>query len=433
MSNPRDRATRARRVVIIFACTLAIITYVQRVAISQAAPLMREDLGLTKIQMGLVFSVFSWMYAVFEIPWGFAGDRWGARRVLTGVVAAWSFFTALTGWVWNLASLIAARGLFGVFQAGCFPNIARMYTGWLPTSERVRAQGIMWLSARWGGAFSPVLVVLLVDHVSWRRAFEIFGLAGIVWAVFFLWWFRDNPRDHPAVNRTELERLPPVDRVTLEHGKVDWRRFLSSKSVWLLWGQYMCLNFGWAFYITWLPTYLLEARGVELHKTAVLAALPLFFGGLGSISCGFVSAFLDRLTGSVKVTRRLLAGSGFTGAAVCFALSVHIQDPTWAMVALGVASFSNDLVMPTSWGTVMDVGGKLCGTLAGSMNMMGSFVAALAPTVVALILAGSGDNWEITFYVSAAIYFMGAYFWMALDPTKPIDAIQEEGRCGVGV
>jgi ACS family glucarate transporter-like MFS transporter len=173
MRNPRDRATRAHRVVIIFACTLAIITYVQRVAISQAAPLMQEDLGLTKVQMGLVFSIFFWMYAVFEIPWGFAGDRWGARRVLTGVAAAWSFFTAVTGGVWNLTSLIAARGLFGVFQAGCFPNIARMYTNWLPTSERVRAQGIMWLSARWGGAFAPVLVVFLVDHVSWRRAFEI--------------------------------------------------------------------------------------------------------------------------------------------------------------------------------------------------------------------------------------------------------------------
>jgi MFS family permease len=100
--------------------------------------------------------------------------------VLTGVAAAWSLFTVVTGGVWNLASLIAARGLFGVFQAGCFPNIARMYTSWLPTSERVRAQGIMWLSARWGGAFAPVLVMLLVDHVSWRRAFEIFGLAGIV-------------------------------------------------------------------------------------------------------------------------------------------------------------------------------------------------------------------------------------------------------------
>ena len=421
MANSRDRATRTRHVVILFAVALAVITYMQRVAISQAAPLMQEDLGLSKIQMGLVFSIFSWMYAVFEIPWGFAGDRWGARRVLTGVVAAWSFFTAATGWVWNLATLVCARGLFGVFQAGCFPNIARMYTNWLPTSERVRAQGIMWLSARWGGALAPLLVVLLLDYMTWRRAFEVFGLAGLVWAIFFFWWFRDNPRDHPAVNEAELERLPPSDHVTLEHGRVPWGRFLSSRTVWLLWGQYMCLNFGWAFYITWLPTYLYEARGVELHKTALLAALPLFFGGLGSLSCGFVSSTLERLTGNVKTTRRVLAGSGFTGAAICFALSVHIRDPLWAMVALGVASFANDLVMPTSWGTVMDVGGRLCGTLAGSMNMMGSFVAAAAPTAVALILTWSHGNWAITFYVSAAIYFMGTFFWLALDPTKPIE------------
>ena len=421
----RNKATRARHLVIVFAATLAIITYVQRVAISQAAPLMQQDLGLTKIQMGLVFSIFTWMYGVFEIPWGFAGDRWGSRRVLAGIVAAWSFFTAATGWVWNLVTLICARGLFGVFQAGCFPNIARMYVSWLPPSERVRAQGIMWLSARWGGAFAPLLVVALMDYVTWRRVFEVLALAGIVWAVIFLWWFRDNPRDHPAVNEAEREQLPASDRVTLEHGRLPWGKSLSSRAVWLLWGQYMCLNFGWQFYVTWLPTYLYEARGIELHKTALLAGLPLFFGGLGSLACGFVSSWLERFTGNVKVTRRLLAGSGFTGAAICFALSIHVKDPLWAMVALGVASFSNDLVMPTSWGTVMDVGGKLCGTLAGSMNMMGGFVAAAAPTVVALILAWSNDNWAITFYVSAGIYFLGTFFWLALDPTKPIELAQD--------
>jgi sugar phosphate permease len=261
--------------------------------------------------------------------------------------------------------------------------------------------------------------------MTWRRAFGVFGAAGMIWAIFFFWWFRDNPRDHPAVNEAELERLPPSDHVTLEHGRVPWGRFFSSKAVWLLWGQYMCLNFGWAFYITWLPTYLYEARGVDLKKTALLAAFPLFFGGLGSLSCGFVSSLFERLTGNVKVTRRLLAGSGFTGAAICFALSIHIRDPLWAMVALGAASFANDLVMPTSWGTVMDVGGKLCGTLAGSMNMAGGIIAAAAPTVVAGILLWSNENWAITFYVSAAIYFMGTFFWLALDPTKPIEPTED--------
>ena len=113
------------------------------------------------------------------------------------------------------------------------------------------------------------------------------------------------------------------------------------------------------------------------------------------------------------------------GAGACFALSVHIRDPIWAMVALGTASFANDLVMPTAWATCMAVGGKLSGTLAGSMNMMGAFVGAAAPTVVAAILWWSNENWAITFYVSAAIYCTGALFWLCLDPITPIDETEE--------
>ena len=398
MEHSNNRATSARYVVILFAVALAVVTYMQRHAIAQAAPAIQEDLGLTKIQMGLVFSAFGWMYALCEIPGGFAGDRWGARKVLTGIVVAWSFFTVATGWVWNLFSLILARGCFGTFQAGCFPNIARMFTDWLPTGERVRAQGIMWLAARWGGAFTPFLVVLFLNHLNWRLAFLAFGAIGFAWAGVFYWWFRDDPHKHPSVNQEERKLLAPVKNVSPEHGQIPWRKFLRSRTVLLLWGQYMCLNFGWQFYVTWLPTYLMEERGVDLQKAAWLAGLPLFFGGLGSLCCGFVSSFLERWTGNTKTTRRLLAGSGFTGAAVCFALSIHIKDPIWAMIALGFASFANDLVMPTSWATCMDVGGKLCGTLAGSMNMMGGLVGAAAPTVVALILAWTNENWAITFY-----------------------------------
>jgi sugar phosphate permease len=416
-----NKPTSARYVVILFAVTLAVVTYMQRHAISQAAPAIQADLGLTKLQMGLVFSAFLWMYGLCEIPGGYAGDRWGARRVLAGIVALWSFFTAATGWVWNLSSLIFARGCFGAFQAGCFPNITRMFTDWLPKDERVRAQGIMWLAARWGGAFTPLIVVLFLKHLTWCDAFAMFGLIGFAWAGAFYWWFRDDPRKHPGVNAEESQLLPPRRHADGKHGPIPWKTFLRSRTVWLLWGQYMWLNVGWQFYVTWLPTYLMEARGVALQKTALLAGLPLFFGGLGSLACGEVSSFLDRWMGNTKSARRLLAGTGFTVAAFCFAISVHIQDPTWAMVALGVASFANDLVMPTSWATCMDVGGKLSGTLAGSMNMMGGFVGAAAPTAVALILRGSGGNWALTFYVSAGIYFMGTFFWLCMDPTTPIE------------
>jgi ACS family glucarate transporter-like MFS transporter len=427
-TGPVQRAnapTRTRYWVIVFAVTLAVVTYIDRVCISQAAPFIRRDLGLSEVQMGLAFSAFFLTYALFEVPGGWMGDRWGARRVLMRIVVWWSCFTAATGWVWNLRSLVAARALFGAGEAGCFPNLTKTFTTWLPAGERVRAQGIMWLSARWGGAFTPLLVMLVLRYVSWRHAFEIFGLVGAVWAIFFYRWYRDDPRDNPSVSAAELALMPPASEVVLGHGRVRWERLLASRTVWLLWLQYACLGYGWTFYITWLPTYLQEARGLDHQQSALLAGIPLLFGGFGSLSCGFFASYLERRTGNPRKVRRWLACTGFVGAAACLALSVHIKSPLAAMIAMGLASFSNDLAMPPSWGACMDIGGKVCGTVSGSMNMMGNFGNFLAPLVTGVLLRWTNHNWAVAIYVSAAVYFMGTFCWMFLDPVTPLDAAAE--------
>ena len=136
------------------------------------------------------------------------GDRWGAKKVLLRVVALWSFFTAATGWAWNYSSLLICRLLFGVGEAGCFPNLTKSFTVWLPQHERVRAQGWMWLAARWGGAVTPLMVAWMLLHIHWRMVFGIFGTLGIVWAVLFYFWYRDRPSDHPSVNEAERALLP---------------------------------------------------------------------------------------------------------------------------------------------------------------------------------------------------------------------------------
>jgi len=419
---PGQAPTRQRYWVLFFAVCLAVITYIDRVAISQAAPYMREELGLSAEEMGWAFSAFFWAYALFEIPTGWMGDRWGPRRVLMRVVVWWSVFTAATGWVRGWTSLLLTRTLFGAGEAGCFPNVTKAFSVWLPRSEQVRAQGILWLSARWGGAFTPLLVAFLMQYLSWRHCFEIFGCLGIVWAVFFFLWFRDNPRDRKEVNAAELALLPRPEEVTLGHGKIPWRKFLLSGSVWLLWLQYVCLNFGAVFYITWLPTYLKEARGLPLTQGALLAGIPLFFGGLGSLFCGFLSSTIVGRIGSVRIARRLLATVGFWGAASCLAFSTRIENPILALLAMGAASFSNDLVMPPSWGACMDIGGRFTGTLSGSMNMMGNFGGALASLVIGYIL-GATHNWDLALYVSAAAYFLGAFCWWLLDSTTPLEQV----------
>ncbi len=421
-----------------FAVTLAIITYVDRVCISQAAPFLQEELRLTAGQMGLAFSAFAWAYALFEIPGGWLGDRIGPRKVLLRVVIMWSVFTAATGYVWNLASLVIVRFCFGMGEAGCFPNLTKAFMIWLPHHARTRAQAILWLSARWGGAFTPLLVIWVMSWLSWRNTFALFGSIGVIWAFVFYRSFRDQNPPH-------IGAAPPTGPL-----HVPWRKLLSSRTVWLLWVQYFCLTYGWFFYVTWLPTYLKETRGLELDQNgfmlwlgnvlrelltpettrtvlvAALAGIPLFFGGLGAIVCGLVTPRLVCQTGSVARTRRTIAVLGFTGAAALLVSSAYIRDPLLAMLAMGLASFCNDLTMPGSWSTCMDVGAKYAGTLSGSMNMMGSIGAAIAPLVIGIILDSSGRNWALTFWISGIIYFLGGLCWLWLDPVTPIEAKEAE-------
>lgn len=416
--------TRARHLVVLFAVTLGLICYTDRVVIAQAASNIQADLGLSRVQMGWVFFIFSWAYTIFEIPGGWMGDRWGAKKVLLRVVTLWSFFTAATGWAWSYVSLLLCRFLFGVGEAGCFPNLAKAFTHWLPGHERVRAQGYLWFAARWGGAVTPFLVALLLQYVSWRRAFELFGLLGVVWGAFFYFWYRDDPEDHPKVNPAELRLIREGRGTPGRHGATPWGLIFGNRSVLLVMLQYFLLSYGWWFYIQWLPTYLKEARGFALPKDAlmgaVLAGLPLFFGGIGCWWGGLLQPRLAARLGSVTAARRAVGFGGLAAAGSLVLLSIQLRDPVVAMIVLGLAGFANDLTIPVSWGTCMDKGGPHTGTVAGAMNTMGAGGGMVAGPAVAYILEYSNNNWDLPLYVAAAGYFAAMFCWLFIDPVSPI-------------
>jgi MFS family permease len=414
------RPTRTRYWVIVFAITLAVIQYIDRVCISQAAPSVSKDLGLSKEQMGWVFGAFTLAYALFEIPTGYWGDRIGPRRVLLRVVLWWSFFTAATGWVWNWLSLVVTRFLFGAGEAGCFPNLTKAFDRWLPLRERIRAQSIMWMSARWGGAFTPYLVVVVLGFVPWRIAFLLFGALGVVWAIVFAMWFKDRPRDHKAVNSAELALLPSAEATESDHFHMPWSKLVRSKSVWLLCAQYFACSYAWYFFITWFPTYLLEVHKFNLKNSAILAGLPLFLGGFGSILAGWATPHVQRRIGSMSLTRRLTGVVGLTSAAACLVAATMLREPLLAVLAIALASFCNDLTMPASWTTCMDIGDKYVGTVSGTMNMMGNFGGFVSPIVLGYIVGRTGD-WNLTFYVTACLYLLGACCWWFLDPVTPLE------------
>lgn len=414
-----QKKTHVRYGVIFFAMTLAVITYIDRVCMSLAAPEIQNEFSLSDTQKGLLFSAFALAYGVFEIPTGWLGDRFGVRKVLMRIVLWWSIFTMLTGCARTYIIMLITRFMFGAGEAGAFPNMTRMFAVWLPKSERVTAQGWMWLAARWGGAFTPLLVALFISWYSWRVAFLTFGLLGIVWAFSFYFWYKDNPADHPKISSQELELLPK--KVELEvHETVPLKKLLINRDVVLLWVQFFCLNYGACFYITWLPTYLIDYRGTTLEKGAFLSGFPLFFGGIGSLVCGYLLAYLIRQIGVASHARRYMGIVGFIGASGFLAASAFIASPVLAMIAMGCSSFCNDLVMPPSWSACSDLGGKFCGTVSGSMNMVGQLANVAMPVLTGCMLGGLGFKWPIIICISAGIYFLGAICWVFIKSDRPI-------------
>lgn len=404
------KPSRARYRVVLLAIGLAVLSYVQRVAISGAAVPISHDLHLSKQQMGLVFGAFGLAYALFEIPMGLMGDHLGVRRALARIVLAWSAFTALTGAAWNVTSLVAIRFLFGAGEAGCFPNLTRMLSAWMPARERVTAQSLMWACTRWGGAITPPLTLLCIHWFGWRWAFVSFAALGLVWCAIFLAWFKDDPAKHGAVNAAEREMLDASRVLTAHVAGRGWVRLLVTRQVSVLGLQYFCLSYVWYFYITWLPTYLREGRGQSAQGAAVLAMLPLMFGGFGSLAGGILSR---------RLPKRAIAFGGFAATALLLIAFTRIQRVVPAMVVMGLASFGSDLTMPISWDTCVEIGGAYTATVAAAMNMLGNLAGFAAPIVGGLILQRVGARtagWTLLIDTMVGAAAVSALCWLYLDP-----------------
>ncbi|MBI4889802.1 MAG: MFS transporter [Acidobacteria bacterium] len=398
-----------RKRVVYFAVALSLVTYIDRVAMSQAAPFVAREFALTKIEVGWIFSAFALAYSLFEIPGGWMSDHFGPRPVLLRIVSWWSLFTAATGWAWNYGSILAVRFLFGAGEAGCYPALTRLFQTWLPADQRARAQGYMWLSSRWAGALTPVLALALIRLVSWRFAFQVFALAGMLWVLAFWLGYR------PAGGQAAASQ-------TARH--VSWAVFFRRPTVLLLFAQYFAVSWGWSFYITWLPTYVLEGRGAGEALASLLSTLPLFFGGFGCVAGGLLIPVLARRW-TRAAARGALGAAGCLAAGLLLVISLRMTDARAALVVIALASFSNDLALAPAWDACSDTGGRWTGSLSGAMNMAGNFAGFLAPATIGHLLTWSGQNWAWPFSISAVFYLLGCLAWLGIKARGERDYLTE--------
>ena len=405
--------TRGRFTLLRFALALSVITYLDRVAIASAATAIRSELGLSAVQMGWVFSAFTFAYAAFEIPSGWWGDVVGPRRVLARIVTWWSGFTMATGLAWNFVSLITARLMFGVGEAGAFPNISRAFARWFPAREKGHAHGVVFMGTRLGGALAPPLIVMLMSIVGWRGAFFICGLFGVAWCAIWLRWFRDDPSEHPGVNAEELsiirEGLEPRAQVRLP-----WSALLS-RNLLAICMMYFCMAYTLYFNLTWLPTYLREARGFSVSQAGWIAGLILLTGALGSFLGGKLTDHLVKSRG-LRIGRRIGAVT-LPLAALILVIAAYTENPLVASLLLALTLGIADLNVSSCWSMCHDVGGDSAGTVSGAMNTFGNIGGAISPLVVGYAVQW-WSSWTVPFLVTAVVYVTGGLLTLLIDPTR---------------
>ena len=414
--------TRVRYAVLAMVFSAAFFTYLDRVFISVAAPLMQADLHLTLIQFAWVFTVFQLAYGLLVLPSAWLGDQWGQRRMMMFIVSCWSLFTALTGAVRGLVSLLMTQAIFGAAESGAFPTLSRSLSRWFPLEQRTRANGVLWMGARSGAAFAPPIAVMLIAAVGWRWALPIFGAGGLVWVLIWALWYRDDPANHPAVNGAELAIIrsgaAPAPNETQQ---VPWARMLADPNMLLLFTTYFCSGFGFSFFVTWMPTYFTREFGISLTKSGFYSALPLAAGVAGCALGGILADAITRRTGNLVLGRRAIGCGGFLLGAAGYGAAIWMRSPVAAAVSLAVAFGAHDLTLPVLWATSTDVGGKFGGSSAGWINLASCIAGMAAPLAMAALEQTFG-SFNSVFYVASVLYVLAGIAWLFIDPRKRIDS-----------
>ena len=395
--------------VLLILSILSIITFLDRNAISLAGHRITEELGLTDYQFGWILSAFTISYGLFEIPTGLLGDRFGAKKILARVVLWWSAFTVLTGLTDGFASLFLIRFLFGAGEAGAYPNTAIAIRQWFPIIERGRAQAVIWMASRLGGALTPFLVIPLQIQFGWRVSFYFLGALGLVWVIVWLWWYKS--KEEAIASQITNDNLELVV-------KPSWNVWMKSGNFWLLMLMYYCYASGVFFFISWLPKYLQSGRGIPEDQLAYSASLPFFLAAIGCLIGGAISDFLVKKIGLVW-GRRLVPLIGLSLSGSSMLLAAFTPDNSIAIVFLALGLAFMDVTAPVSWAVATELGGKDSGAVTGAMNTAGLLGGTITSLGIGYLITSYG-SYQLPVIIVGIILIIGSLLWLLIKADKPL-------------
>lgn len=398
-------------------CAMYFIEYVDRVNLSVAAPLIKSELHLSNTQLGFALSAFGYCYAMFQIIGGYAGDRFGPRRTLAISGLLWAAGTLLTGFVGGFATLVLARMLVGMGEAGTVPTSTRAMSNWVPRAKRGFAQGFTHSSARAAAAITPPLVVLMIPLVGWRGAFIVLGCVSLCWVVVWALYFRDDPRNHPSISTEELAQLSIYADSRTRSTNVPWwpliRRIMPVTLVffchaWTLW-----------LYLSWLPSFFIGTYGINLKDSALFTSGVFLAGVIGDTAGGLLTDAIYRRTGNLNLARRNAIIIGFTGSLVFLSGVLFIHDQTLIALCLAAALFFLEMTEGPIWAVPIDIAPAYAGVASGFISTAAGLAAIISPAAFGIITDLTG-SYRLPFVMSILLLAIGVVLSFWIRPDRPL-------------
>ncbi|MFP7276137.1 MFS transporter [Bacillus paralicheniformis] len=424
LNHPIQKKSNVRWVVAFMMWAAIAINYIDRTVLSAAAPYITEEFNLTAGQMGIIMSGFFWSYALLQLPSGWAADKYGQKKTLGFAVVWWSVATALTGLATGFKSLLGLRVALGVGEAAAYPSNAGIAAKWFPKKERATVAGIFDSGSKFGGAVAMPLIAWMIAVFDWKLTFLLIGLVGVVWGIVWMIFFKENPADHKRVNEAELAHIREGQAHMEETGggqPLKWYQLFKYRNIWAMCIGFFMINYNSYFFITWLPTYLVKERGMDLIEMGIMASLPLLTAMVVEVGAGWMS---DRIYAKGKLSltavRKLFLIIGLAMAS-CIGFAAFADSAILAVILLCVAKSGTTVAASQVWALPGDVAPKnMTSMVAGIQNTVSNMGGVVGPIITGFIVGTTGSFVPALLFSAALIVIAILNYLFLLGKVKQI-------------